>query len=236
MKITKFFMLLIAALSLNIVAKAQTADEIIGKYADAIGGKAKLSQIKSLVVDGNVNVMGSDNPATTTVLVGKGYMSQIEINGAKIVQCITDKGGWSINPFAGATSATPMPDDLYQTSKDQLFIGESLLNYAALGGKAELLGKDGNNYKIKVTVGKSEKTYLIDATTNLLTKMTQSVSMQGQTTDVTTTLGNYQKTDFGYSTAYKIDIDFGQFQLNYTIKTVTVNKDIDPKIFDMPAK
>ena len=111
-----------------------------------------------------------------------------------------------------------------------------MLNYATLGGKAELLGKDGNSYKIKVTTGKSEKTYFIDATTYLLTKMTQTVSMQGQTADVTTTLSNYQKTDFGYLSPYKIDVDLGQIQLAYTVKTLTINKDVDPKIFDMPGK
>jgi len=236
MKITKFCLLLIAAVSLSFAARAQTADDIIGKYADAIGGKDKLGQIKSVSTDATVNVMGSDNPASTTMLVGKGYLSQAEINGSKIIQCYTDKGGWSINPFTGSTDASPMPDDQYQTGRDGLWIGGSLLNYAALGGKAELLGKEGNSYKIKVTAGKSEKTYFIDANTYLLTKMTQTVSMQGQSADVTTTLSNYQKTDFGYLSPYKIDVDLGQIQLGYTVKTVTVNKEVDPKIFDMPGK
>jgi hypothetical protein len=236
MKITKFCLLLIAAVSLSFAAKAQTADDIIGKYADAIGGKAKLSQIKSVSIEATVSAMGTDNPATSTLLVGKGYLSQIEFNGSKIIQCFTDKSGWSINPFAGGSDAAPMPDDQYQASKDELWIGGSLLNYAAMGGKAELLGKDGNNYKIKVTVGASAKTYFIDAGTFLVAKMTQTVTAQGQTTDVSTTMSDYRKTDFGYLTPYKVDIDLGQIQLSYTAKSIVVNKDIDPKIFDMPAK
>jgi hypothetical protein len=224
------------AVSLSFAAKAQTADDIIGKYADAIGGKDKLAQIKSVYTEATVTAMGSENPASTTVLVGKGYLSQIEFNGSKITQCVTDKGGWSINPFAGSSDATAMPDEQYQASKDELWVGGSLLNYAALGGKAELLGKDGNNYKIKVTVGTSEKTYFIDTDTYLLTKVTQTVTAQGQTTDVTTTLSDYKKTDFGFVAANKVDIDLGQFQLSFKAKTITINKDIDPKIFDMPGK
>ncbi len=236
MKIMKFCLLLIAAVSLSFAAKAQTAEDIIGKYADAIGGKDKLNQIKSVYTDATVSVMGGDNPASTTLLVGKGYLSQAEINGSKIIQCYTDKGGWTINPFTGSTDPTPMSDDQYQPGKDELWIGGSLLNYAAMGGKAELLGKDGNNYKIKITVDKSEKTYFIDATTYLLNKLTQTVSMQGQTADVSTTLSNYQKTDIGYLAPYKIDVDLGQIQLAYTVKAITINKDVDPKIFEMPAK
>src|ERR1700753_3248703 len=114
MKITKFYFLLLTAISLGFTVKAQTADDIIGKYINAVGGKDKIGQIKSLYTEATVNVMGSDNPATVTVLVGKGYRSEAEINGSKIVQCYTDKGGWSINPFAGSSDPAPMPDEQYQ--------------------------------------------------------------------------------------------------------------------------
>lgn len=234
MRITKFCLLLIAAVSMNFAAKAQTADDIIGKYADAIGGKDKLAQIKSVYTESTVSAMGSDNPASSSLLVGKGYLAQAEFNGSKIIQCYTDKGGWSINPFAGSDSATPMPDDQYQGGMDGLWIGGALLNYAALGGKAELLGKDGNNYKIKITVGKVEKTYYVDAASYLVNKITQTVSQMGQTADITISFSDYKKTDFGYVAPNKMDLDLGQFQLSYVIKTITVNKDIDPKIFDMP--
>jgi len=236
MKITKFFMVLLTAVSLGFAAKAQTADDIIGKYVDAIGGKDKLAQIKSVYTEATVSVMGSDNLASTTVLVGKGYRSEADIQGSKIVQVYTDKGGWAINPFAGGTDAAPMPDDQYQAGKDAIWVGASLLNYKAAGYTAELLPKDGNNYPVKITDGKRVTTYFIDASSYLLNKITSTASMQGQDTNVVTTLSNYQKTDFGYLAAYKIDVDLGQFQLGYVVKSVTVNKDIDPKIFDMPGK
>jgi len=236
MKITKFFLLLLTAASLGFAAKAQTADDIIGKYVDAIGGKDKLGQMKSVYTEATVNVMGSDNPASTTLLVGKGYRSEAEINGSKIIQCYTDKGGWSINPFAGVTDAAPMPDDQYQAGKDDIWVGGSLLNYKANGYTVELLPKDGNNYPVKITAGKQVTTYFIDANTSLLNKITSTVSVQGQATDVTTAYSNYQKTDFGYLAPYKIDVDLGQIQLAYTVKSIVVNKDVDSKIFDMPGK
>jgi len=236
MKITKFFFLLLTAACLGFAAKAQTADDIIGKYVDAVGGKDKLAQIKSVHTEATLNVMGSDNPASNTLLVGKGYRTDAEVNGSKITSVFTDKGGWSINPFTGSTDAAPMADDQYQSGKDDIWLGGSLLNYKANGYTAELLAKDGNNYPIKITAGKRVTTYFIDANTWLVNKVTSTASMQGQDTNVVTTLGNYQKTDFGYLQAYKIDIDLGQIQLSYTVKSVTVNKDVDLKIFDMPAK
>lgn len=236
MKTTKFYFLLLAAVFLGFAAKAQTADDIIAKYVDAIGGKDILSQIKSVSTDATVSVMGTDGSSSITLLVGKGYRNETEVNGTKVVQVLTDKGGWSINPYAGATDPTPMPDDQYQAGKYQLWLGSTLLNYKTVGGTAELLPKDGNNYPIKITAGTNVTTYYFDATTYLLNKATTTVSVQGQTTDVTTTFSNYQKTDFGYLAPYKVDVDLGQFQLSYVAKSVAVNKDIDPKIFDMPAK
>ena len=236
MKFTKFYIVLLTAVCLGFAAQAQTADDVIGKYVDAVGGKDKLAQIKSVYTDATLNVMGSDNPASTTLVVGKGYRSEADVNGSKIVQVYTDKGGWSINPFAGGTDPAPMPDDQYQAGKDAIWLGASLLNYKAAGYTAELLPKDGNNYPVKITAGKRVTTYFIDANTYLLSKTTSTASMQGQDTNVVTIYSNYQKTDFGYLQAYKIDIDLGQFQLAYTVKSVTVNKDVDLKIFDMPGK
>lgn len=236
MKLTRFYFLLLTAVSLGFAAKAQTVDDIIGKHINALGGKDKLAQIKSVIVDGTVNVMGNDGAATTTLLVGKGYRSEVEVGGSKVIQCINDKGGWQVNPFMGATDPTPMPDDEYQGGKDQLWVGRSLLNYKANGYTAELLPKDGNNYVIKVTAGKHVTTYYIDANTYLLNKETLATSVQGQAVEATTTYANYQKTDFGFVTPYKVDVDLGQVQLSYTVKTVTINKDVDPKIFAMPAK
>ncbi len=236
MKTTRFYLLLLTAVSLSFAAKAQTADDIISKYVDAIGGKDKLAQIKSVYIESSLNVMGTDNPATTTLLVGKGYRTEAEVNGSKIIQVYTDKGGWAINPFTGSTDPAPMPDEQYQSGKDDIWVGGGLVNYKANGYTAELLPKDGNNYPIKITSGKHVTTYFIDANTYLLNKIASTTSMQGQSQDVTTTLSNYQKTDFGYLQPYKMDIDLGQFQLAYAVKSVTVNKDIDPKIFEMPAK
>jgi hypothetical protein len=214
----------------------QTADEIVGKYVAAIGGKAAISQVKSVSMENSATMMGGENPSTTTIVDGAGYKNETDFNGTKIEQCYTDKGGWTINPYAGAATATPMPDDVYNAGKSQIFVGGPLYNYAARGGKVELLGKDGGAYKIKLTSKENvEAVYLIDATSYLITTVTSKGKMQDQDVEITTRLSDYRKTELGYTIPYAVDLDFGgQFQLTIAVKKVELNKTIDPAIFAMP--
>jgi outer membrane lipoprotein-sorting protein len=223
------------ALLLALQATAQTADEIISKHVEAIGGKEKISQIKSLFTEGTVEVMGNTNPSTTTVLNGKGFRTESEFNGSKFVQVFTEKGGWSINPMAGG-SPEAIPDDQFKAGKSQIYIGGPLFDYAGKGNTVELLGKENNAYKIKVTsTDKIESFYFIDAGSYYITKATRKGNMRGEDVEITFTFSNYQKTDFGYVIPFKIDTDFGgNFSLSVTVKKAEVNKEVDPSIFEMP--
>ncbi len=226
----------VAALAGAVSLSAQTADEIVGKYVTAIGGKDAISKMKSMTMETSVQVMGTDAPGTTTIVDGVGYKSETDFNGQKIIQCLTDKGGWMVNPMAGAADATPMPDDQYKARKDDIYIGGQLYDYAAKGSKVELLGKDGDAYKLKLTTKDNvEATYVIDPKTFLVASVMTKGDMQGQPVDVTTKLSDYRKTDVGYMVPYAMDIDLGgQFSLTITVKKVELNKTIDPAIFAMP--
>src|SRR5262245_57115610 len=138
MKKIKFLLSGIAVVVVSAL-QAQTADEIIARHVEAIGGKEKLSQVKSLYTEITMEVMGNQAPVVEYLLQGKGFKSETEFNGSKIIQCITDKGGWSVNPMAGATDPQAMPEEQYKASKDQIFLGGALVDYAAKGNKVELL-------------------------------------------------------------------------------------------------
>lgn len=238
MKIVKHCLLLFVAITGLIKVNAQTVDEIINKHIDAIGGKAKLDQVKSIYSESSVAVMGNDAPSSLTILNGKGYRLETDIQGQKMVQVYTDKGGWAINPFGGAAEPQAMPDDQYKAGKDQLDVGGPLYNYAEKGNKVELVGKEDSAYKIKETNKDNVvTTFYIDPTTYYIKKAVMTGTMMGQEMEITRTPSNYKKTDFGIVLPYTIDISYGsQFSLTSTVKKVEVNKDVDPKIFEMSAK
>ena len=219
-----------------LAANAQTADEIVSKNLEAMGGKDKIGQIKSLYTEGTMQMMGNDNPTATTILNGKGIRMDAEFNGQKIVQVITDNGGWMINPMMGGGTPQPMPEEMYKASKEQLYVGGPFYNYAAHGTKIELLGKDAGLYKLKVTTSDgNDATYYIDPTTYYINKVEKKGQMQGQDMEITISLSDYQKTDNGFMVPRTVLTDMGGgFQMTANVKKVVVNKEVDPKIFEMP--
>jgi hypothetical protein len=218
---------------------AQSADDIINKHIAAVGGKDLLNKITSMYMEVSTQVMGNEMTGTVTVLNGKGYKSESNFNGQTIIQCITDTAGWMVNPMAGITQPTPMPGDAYKTGRLQMDV-EPMLNYAAKGYKAELLGTDSvgtvNAYKIKLTTPDSIVfTFFIDPSTYYTVKTTFDGQVMGQNVDIASTYSNYKKTDFGFIFPYTIDTNFsGQLSYATTITKLEINKPVDPSVFVMP--
>ena len=217
---------------------AQTVDDIIAKHTEAIGGKAKLSQINSVYMESGIEVMGTDAPTKTFIMEGKGYRSETNFNGSEIINVVTDKSAWAVNPFGGMSSPTALSADMFKLSEDQIYTTDPLVNYAAHGAKAELIGQEkvgtANNYKIKYTNKDNISiTYFIDASTYLISQVVRQGESMGQEVTVTTVYSNYKKTDYGNVVPFNSDIDMGQMTLKMSVSKVEVNKTIDPAIFMM---
>src|SRR6476646_893260 len=238
MKTIGQLLLLITVLFSSVSVYSQTVDEIISKHLDAVGGKEKLSGLTSVSMEGTIEVMGQSGTTKTTILNGKGSRSESEIGGQQVVNVYTDKGGLQINQFAGMTDPQALSDEQYKAGEDQIYV-EPFLDYAARGGKAELVGQEKvgtvNAHKIKYTNKDGAiTTYYIDPTSFQVIQVSVVSNNMGQQVEVKSTYSDFQKTDYGLVVPHSIDIDFGgQFTVTSKLQKVDVNQPVDAYIFEM---
>jgi hypothetical protein len=232
------YCLLFTALLLGVSIHAQTAEEIVAKHIEAIGGKQKLSSINSVTIDNSIDVGGNIAPAKLIILNGKGYRSDADFDGQKVISVYTDKSGWAQNPFVGASEPTPMTDAQYKVGADQIYI-VPLLDYASRGDKIELVGREkvGNidAYKLKLTNKAGNIThYLIDPSTYYIVQTINNADFGGQMIDLKITSSDFKKTDYGWVVPYTNTTDFGgQFSMVSTVNKVELNGTVDTTLFDL---
>jgi hypothetical protein len=240
MKYFKPVILLMFLLICGAYVSAQTADEIIGKYIQTMGGVEQLSKINSVYTESKFEVMGMEGIGKTTLLNGKGNRQDIDIMGNTMTTCYNDKGGWSLNPMTGSTTAEVMPDAQYKSGKDGIFVAGPFLDFSQRGYKAEVLGNETvdsiNAVKIKVTSPDTISTvYLFDTVTGHLIKALQQMEVQGQMTDIEVKYSDFRQTD-GFTMPYKMEmfIPTMQFSMTNTVTKVELNNPVDEAIFAKP--
>lgn len=238
MKLVKRCLLSLSIVTAAFMAQAQSAEEIIAKHIDAIGGKEKLSGINSVKFTNTNLVMGNEAPATIMILNGKGFRSEAEVMGSKMIQVYTDKGGWMVNPMMGIADPQEMPAEMVKTGQSQIYV-VPFLNLAAQGSKAEFKGQEKvgavNAYKITMTDKNGEETTLyFDPSTFYLVQAVRSAEMMGQKMEITTTFSDFKKTDYGWVVPQTTEINMGgQFAITSKVKNVEVNTPVDAAVFEM---
>jgi outer membrane lipoprotein-sorting protein len=228
----KRFVFSFLLLATGFIAKAQTADEIIAKHIEAIGGADKWKKVNSLKLEGTLIVQGTTVTMTQTILHQKGNRQDISVMGMNGFMIIAPTSGWNFMPFNGQAAPEPMTAEDVAENQSELDVQGILIDYAAKGHSVEYLGKDDvegtDCFKLKINLkgGKSD-TYFLDAKSYLLIRTISKQKSNGQEMEVITNFSNYEKQPEGIMVAKSIGLPFGE--LNIT--KVTINPAVDENIF-----
>ena len=240
MKVVKLFLAFAATLLAVTNVYSQNVDEIIDKYVNALGGIDKINGIQSIYKESDIEVMGNTATSVTYVINKKGYKMEMDFNGSKIIQCITDKGGWGINPMMGQSSPEALPDEQVKSSQALLDVSGPLVDYLSKGNTVTFSGMEDVNgksaYKLNVLTKESINiTVFIDSASYYVVKTVSRATVSGQAVETTTTFSNFQKTDYGYVVPLTQELILPQgISMTMSDKKVEINKTIDPAIFEMP--
>lgn len=219
---------------------AQSADDIVNKYIEAIGGKDNLKKLKTIKRAGNLEVQpGMSAPVTLQLIDGKSMRFDLTIQGMTMIQVIDGNSGWMVMPFQGVTTPEPIPEDQVKEMKGEMDITGELFNYKdkgftlALDGMEKVNEKD--TYKLKLT-SKDGKVnyYYIDKDTFFPVKEMQIVKAEEKDVEISKYYSDFRKSDSGLVFAYKLKSDNGGGDITW--ESIEVNPKIDPSIFKMPTK
>jgi hypothetical protein len=238
-KIAVLMMLLAGFISVN----AQTVDEIINKYIDAMGGKDKLASIKNIYMEGT-SVMQNGAEITQKIWKVDGKLMRREVSSSmfNMISVVTDKEGWNQSQRTNG-NFEPMTAEMVTNMQSETDCAGPLFNYAAKGHKAELIGKEdveGTEYwKIKLTLKTGRDiTYYINPTTFYIDRLVttgggmgggRGGAQGGAPRETKIDFSEYKKTDDGYVFAFKntvVGMGGGLF-----FEKIEVNKAVDPKAF-----
>ncbi len=224
-----------AALAVN----AQSVDDILNKHIAAIGGKDAISKIKSMSIESEVSVMGQSFPSSTTILVNKGFKNVTTVNGMEIIQAFSTDTAWSVNPLMGSSTPTGLSSDQKKLGASSYDVGGPLFNYKEKGNVIELDGSDSVNgvkaikLKIKDKNG-VETTMLLDPNTYYILKQVVKVTVDGQEVVSSSLFSDFKKTDSGLVMPFVTNTSNQGFDIIITHTKIEFNKDVDPKIFEIP--
>lgn len=233
--------LLAAGLLAVVSLQAQTADEVINKYFDALGGKDKVASMKTIHTEYDVEVSGIAASGASWIVNGKAFRNEMNFNGQQMIQCYTDTSGWSVNPFMGEMTPTAMSAEQVKAGLGQLDLAGPFFNYKAKGNTVELLGKDTVDgkaaFKLKIkTQAGPEITSWIDAATYYLVKNYIKATVNGSDIETTMLTSNFKKTDNGFVVPFNMQVTITGLTVDMTNKKVEINKDVDMAMFAMPKQ
>jgi hypothetical protein len=223
-------------------SSAQTADDLIAKNIQAMGGLEKIEAVKSIRITSKVAAGGG-----LTVAAGQENQrpslirETYSLQGMTAVQAYDGVTGWQIQPFGGKKDPELMgEDDLRDLLLDADFEGP-LVHYKQKGSTVEFLGHDvvdgDDALRLKVTLKNGDIIYdYLDPDTFIEIRREIQEFIRGSVREHVLGLGSYKPVQgvmFPFSITQGTK-DHPEDQIT-TIQKLEVNVTIDPSDFALPA-
>jgi len=221
-----------------------SADEVIARYIEAIGGQARLDAVKSLRISGKARAGdGLELPITMEVKEPDKWRTEVRLQGLTLIFACDGQTGWFVNPATGKLDAEKMPPDMLKLMREQndSFKGP-LINYREKGYHVEFAGKEDLEgspvYKLKVTrkdaAPDEAEYYFIDAEYFLPIRAKGKRRLQQMEIEYEIGFSDYKPVD-GLLLAHAIHTQAGPAGPSSVVfEKVEINPEIPDERFRMP--
>ena len=226
-------------IAFSLLAKSQTADEVIAKYTAFTGGVQHWKKVSSITSSGTYNYGGMEFPFRAISKAPDLYKYVVSSNGKSFSQAYDGKEGWRIDGFKDETKKTILKDKqaFAMANEADVELESPFIDYQRKGHSVLLEGKDtvGKKvcYKIKLTRKDGDTaTYFFDSLNFALIKK-QALS---KNTELDNSLLDIYYSDYrvtgGIKLPHKITCTSnGQDILIITVKDVKLNLPVADSLF-----
>jgi outer membrane lipoprotein-sorting protein len=239
---SKLLIAVAAILLLSFSVPAQTADEIIAKYVQKIGGIEKLQAIKTLRSTGKFE--GGGGFEAVIVYENKRpkmLRQEFTIQGMTAIVAYDGKNGWKISPFEGKKDAESLGEEELKQIIEVADLDGPLVNYAAKGNKVEFAGKEefegSDVFKLKVTLSNGTvKYFFLDTDYYVPIKIETKQTIRGTEYESETVYGDYKEVGgvyFPFSVESGAKGSSNRSTVSFT--KIEINQPIDDGRFARPA-
>jgi hypothetical protein len=241
MKIVKWIKVsvLLLILFLSAQAKAQTADDVIKKYVQFIGGKKNWKKVKTITTSGEYDYGGIVFPFHTFSKRPDKYKFVVPFNGKYYAQAFDGTKGWKIDAFKNETKPTLLSGKAARAmaNESDVELESALINYPDKGHQVKLVGKDSVQHRLCFNIeltkknGEIENYYFDSQSAELVKKSALAKNVELGGTLLTIFYSDYREVE-GLMIPFKtVCQSEGQMILTVIISKAALNTPIDDEIF-----
>jgi len=226
--------------TLSTISYAQSAQEIVAKHIEAVGGKDRLQSINSIFVEG-VAIMANGTQIDTKLwkVYDRLFRQVVTIGDSTVTTVVTPGHGWVATPQTNGVFKS-MPYDRLKALQPQIDPAGPLADYSAKGCRVDFVGLDSirgiSCYKIRLSCPMGQSAiYYIDTKTYYVVRETGKGGMMcvvldnnsaNADQDIVIDFSDYKKTAEGYIFPYTIVVT-NAFGAKMNIANVEINHHVD---------
>jgi len=238
----RFLLIMVGLALVAMPVSAQTADEIIAKYIQTVGGMEKIQAVKSLRRAGKFTGGGGFEATFTEECKRPNMVRQeFSLQGMTGVNAYDGKSGWKIEPWGGKKDPEALgEDEMKQIVEDSDFDGP-LINYQQKGNKVEFVGMEPvegtDAFKLKVTLANGDvRYYYMDTDYYVPIKIETKRMIRGAEQEFETSLGDYKEVA-GWYLCYSVESNAkgSPNKSKVVYEKIEANVALDDSRFQMPS-
>ncbi|HVH10122.1 MAG TPA: hypothetical protein VM736_10020 [Gemmatimonadales bacterium] len=220
---------------------AQTADDIIAKYVQTVGGMEKIRAVQTLRRTGKYTGGGGFEAQVLQESKRPNKVRQeFSLQGLTGINAYDGKTGWKIEPWQGKKDPEPLGEDELKDIVEAADFDDQLVNYRDKGSKVDYEGLDqvegSDAYKLKLTLANGDvRLYYLDTDADVPIKVEMKRMIRGAEQEFETSLGDY-KPVAGWYLPYSMETGRkGEDKAKITYDKIEANVPIDDGRFEKPG-